>query len=87
MPFHPTCFEIFKRVCLSKLGYVDIDGLWRVRDVSALTQSADPYLILTTKSCEGHTSIRQRELGVLFQCVNMHWRTKAGTTSLARRFV
>lgn len=35
MPFHPTCFEIFKRVCLSKLGYVDIDGLWRVRDVSA----------------------------------------------------
>ncbi|KAL1857328.1 hypothetical protein Plec18170_003448 [Paecilomyces lecythidis] len=33
MPFHPTCFEIFKRVCLSKLGYVDIDGLWRVRDL------------------------------------------------------
>lgn len=37
MPFHPTCFEIFKRVCLAKLGYVDIDGLWRVRDVSAST--------------------------------------------------
>lgn len=34
MPFHPACFEIFKRVCLKKLGYVDIDGLWRVRDVS-----------------------------------------------------
>ncbi|RWQ92608.1 hypothetical protein C8Q69DRAFT_83781 [Paecilomyces variotii] len=33
MPFHPTCFEIFKRVCLAKLGYVDIDGLWRVRDL------------------------------------------------------
>lgn len=34
MPFHPACFEIFKRVCLKKLGFVDIDGLWRVRDVS-----------------------------------------------------
>ncbi|KAL2005539.1 hypothetical protein VTN00DRAFT_2750 [Thermoascus crustaceus] len=36
MPFHPACFEIFKRVCLRKLGFVDIDGLWRVRDLRGL---------------------------------------------------
>lgn len=28
LPFHPTCFEIFKRVSLLRLGSIDVQGLW-----------------------------------------------------------
>lgn len=33
MTFHPTCFEVYKRVSPFYLGHVDIDGLfhWRPR--------------------------------------------------------
>ena len=27
LPFHPTCFEIFKRVSLLRLGSIDVQGL------------------------------------------------------------
>ncbi|KAL2802785.1 hypothetical protein BJX63DRAFT_414004 [Aspergillus granulosus] len=36
LPFHPTCFEIFIQASQRILGYVDIDGLVRIRDVAAL---------------------------------------------------
>lgn len=31
LPFHPTCFEIFKKVCEIRIGRIDIEGLvyWR----------------------------------------------------------
>ena len=34
LPFHPTCFEIFKRVSTQRLGLIDVHGLWSWRDVS-----------------------------------------------------
>ena len=35
LPFHPTCFELFKRISMDRLGRVDIDGLWSYwREVS-----------------------------------------------------
>jgi hypothetical protein len=27
MPFHPTCFEVYKRCCLRRFGHVDIEAL------------------------------------------------------------
>lgn len=33
LPFHPTCFEIFKRVSIRHLGRVDVEGLWFWREV------------------------------------------------------
>ncbi|KAH7384778.1 hypothetical protein BKA64DRAFT_681415 [Cadophora sp. MPI-SDFR-AT-0126] len=32
-PFHPTCFEIFKRVSIERLGHIDVHGLWAWRDL------------------------------------------------------
>ncbi|KAK4546215.1 hypothetical protein LTR36_002352 [Oleoguttula mirabilis] len=32
MPMHPKCFELFKLVSQQRLGKVDIDGLWRLRE-------------------------------------------------------
>jgi len=32
-PFHPTCFEIFKRVSVERLDQVDVHGLWSWRDL------------------------------------------------------
>ena len=43
MPMHPKCFELFKRVSQQKLGKVDIDGLWRLREVRPFAQH--PVLI------------------------------------------
>jgi hypothetical protein len=35
LPFHPTCFEIFKRISMDRLGQVDASGLWSYwREVS-----------------------------------------------------
>jgi hypothetical protein len=28
LPFHPTCFEIFNRISMDRLGQVDANGLW-----------------------------------------------------------
>ncbi|KAN0104636.1 hypothetical protein V8E51_010381 [Hyaloscypha variabilis] len=28
LPFHPSCFEVFKRISTDRLGVVDINGLW-----------------------------------------------------------
>ncbi|MCJ1421091.1 hypothetical protein MMC32_007453 [Xylographa parallela] len=28
LPFHPACFEIFKRVSQRRLGSIDVEGLW-----------------------------------------------------------
>ncbi|KAF4629068.1 hypothetical protein G7Y89_g9085 [Cudoniella acicularis] len=33
LPFHPTCFEIFKKVSASRLGRVDVHGLWMWRQI------------------------------------------------------
>lgn len=38
IPFHPTCFEIFKRISRKRLGTIDIDGLWELRRVSERPQ-------------------------------------------------
>ncbi|TKA59198.1 hypothetical protein B0A55_11625 [Friedmanniomyces simplex] len=32
LPMHPICFQLFQRVSRSKLGKVEIDGLWRLRE-------------------------------------------------------
>lgn len=32
LPFHPTCFQIFKKVSLLRLGTVDVQGLWVWRE-------------------------------------------------------
>ena len=34
IPMHPRCFELFKRASKARLGRVDIDGLWMLREVS-----------------------------------------------------
>ena len=34
LPMHPSCFEIFKRMSKAHFGNVDVDGLWKVREVS-----------------------------------------------------
>ena len=31
LPFHPTCFEIFKRISKLRMGVVDVEGLWHWR--------------------------------------------------------
>ncbi|KAI9709191.1 MAG: hypothetical protein M1812_007776 [Candelaria pacifica] len=31
LPFHPSCFEIFKKVSLLRLGTIDVHGLWSWR--------------------------------------------------------
>ena len=33
VPIHPTCFEIFKKVSLIRLGHVDVESLFRWRPV------------------------------------------------------
>ena len=33
-PMHPRCFEMFKKLSIQRRGKVDIDGLWKLRDVS-----------------------------------------------------
>jgi hypothetical protein len=38
LPFHPTCFEIFKRISIERLGRVDVNGLWACwKEVGPLT--------------------------------------------------
>ncbi|KAK5107812.1 hypothetical protein LTR62_000626 [Meristemomyces frigidus] len=32
MPMHPACFEMFKRESVRIFGYVNIDGLWKLRE-------------------------------------------------------
>lgn len=29
LPFHPTCFEIFKIISKDRFGKVDLHGLWK----------------------------------------------------------
>ncbi|KAF4972009.1 hypothetical protein FSARC_1339 [Fusarium sarcochroum] len=43
MPFHPTCFEIFKRASLDRYGVIDTDGLmqWWYRNMEI--QSLDKF--------------------------------------------
>ncbi|KAL2061910.1 hypothetical protein VTL71DRAFT_7288 [Oculimacula yallundae] len=36
MPFHPACFEIFKKVSINRLGLIDVHGLWSWRDLEAV---------------------------------------------------
>ena len=38
LPFHPTCFQIFKKVSLLRIGSVDVQGLWDWREVSPLRE-------------------------------------------------
>jgi hypothetical protein len=46
MPFHPKCFEMFRRMSIARLGKVDIDGLWLLREVCGLRGDDDiPMLI------------------------------------------
>ena len=33
MPFHPHCFQMFKKLSIQRFGKVDIDGLWLLRAV------------------------------------------------------
>ncbi|KAL8816917.1 MAG: hypothetical protein Q9191_008242 [Dirinaria sp. TL-2023a] len=33
IPFHPTCFEIFKKISRERLGKVDIEGFWFLREI------------------------------------------------------
>ena len=33
---HPSCFEMFKRMSKARFGNVDIDGVWKVREVSLI---------------------------------------------------
>ncbi|KAK5720216.1 hypothetical protein LTR15_007489 [Elasticomyces elasticus] len=33
IPIHEACFQMFERVSREKIGKVDIDGLWRLRDI------------------------------------------------------
>ena len=33
LPMHPRCFQMFKKLSLEQRGTVDIDALWRWRDV------------------------------------------------------
>ncbi|KAK5739442.1 hypothetical protein LTR17_005347 [Elasticomyces elasticus] len=33
IPVHEACFQMFERVSREKLGKVDLDGLWRLRDI------------------------------------------------------
>ncbi len=40
-PFHPTCFEIFKKISTARLGKVDITGLFRWRSVREIPTSLD----------------------------------------------
>ncbi|KAJ4251482.1 hypothetical protein NW762_011467 [Fusarium torreyae] len=37
MPFHPPCFEVYKRASLNRYGFIDIDGLmqWFYREVDS----------------------------------------------------
>jgi len=42
MPMHPKCFELFKRVSQRRLDKIDIDGLWRLREV----RSTSVHLVL-----------------------------------------
>ena len=44
LPFHPTCFQIFKRVSLLRSGNVDVQGLWDWRDVSPPREMISPLL-------------------------------------------
>ena len=52
MPFHPQCFELFKRVSDLRLGKVDLDGLWMWRQVSPGFQTS----ARVAKSIKGHPS-------------------------------
>ena len=36
LPMHPSCFEMFKRMSKARFGTVDIDGLWKLREVSLI---------------------------------------------------
>jgi hypothetical protein len=35
LPFHPICFEIFKKISKERLGRVDVHGLWEWRSVGS----------------------------------------------------
>lgn len=43
LQFHPTCFEIFKRVSMARFGRVDVHGLWKWRtDVCSIPRYSHP---------------------------------------------
>ena len=50
LPFHPTCFEIYKKVCEIRIGRIDTEGLWYWRDVSLSFPTG------TLPSADCHTS-------------------------------
>lgn len=39
MPFHPTCFEIYKRVSLLRLGHIDVAGLYALWKLNGAWQN------------------------------------------------
>jgi hypothetical protein len=67
MPFHPWCFEVFKRTSIREHGTIDVDGLtswW-------------------TEEARNERVFEDRTIDDVFQCREQEWNHRKGTEYLA----